>query len=205
MLQAPEASPPILVFNEGIWWTNHARQQRRSAIIEKHEELLSRVRSLAELWSSHARQARGGRHRLSPARRVCLLWRETSPQDFSTASGAWPGLVYRGTRWGFGERCIDHNDGTSSPWDGLNAILERAGIPVVRVWARSRMYAGLHLEARTPHTMAQGVDCTHYCTPGVVDTWVQPLLDSIRESCARQTLAATGAQAPPGRSRVGEQ
>jgi hypothetical protein len=138
------------------------------------------------------------RHRLQDARgRACVLWRETSPQDFPTRTGAFFGMVNRYSGWYLGAakggQCVSHAR-RASPWDSplgtataVHATLEDAGIPIVRVWGLSRAHSHLHLGIRTPHTIHKGengsADCTHYCTPGPIDLWVAPLLHTIRSSC----------------------
>ena len=103
-------------------------------------------------------------------------------------------MVNRYHGWYAGGQCVAHPH-RASPWDAplgtgtaVHATLAAAGIPTVRVWNLSRPHSQLHLGMRTPHTMRMGDngsnDCTHYCTPGVVDLWVAgPLLDAIRHAC----------------------
>ena len=168
---------PIVVFNEGLWLTsatghgNHAKTLKLA---------VSRAENLASAWAQHQSRSRYGR-------RVCVLWRETSPQDFKTTTGTYAanGAGWLRT-WYNKAACASHANQTDSPWEPVHAVLTRGGIPLVRVWRASRLYFDQHLDRNTPYMRHKGAsDCTHYCTPGPIDTWIDPLLKIVVDSCSR--------------------
>jgi hypothetical protein len=147
----------------------------------KSAEQPSRAENLASAWAQHQSRSRYGR-------RACVLWRETSPQDFQTTTGAYAanGAGWLRT-WYNKAACASHANQTDSPWEPVHAVLTRGGIPLVRVWRASRLYFDHHLDRNTLYMRRKGAsDCTHYCTPGPIDTWIDPLLRVVVDSCSRR-------------------
>lgn len=168
---------PIVVFNEGLWLTSATGHANHTKTLKL---AVSRAENLASAWAQHQSRSRYGR-------RVCVLWRETSPQDFKTTTGRYAanGAGWLRT-WYNKAACASHANQTDSPWEPVHAVLTRGGIPLVRVWRASRLYFDQHLNRNTPYMRHKGAsDCTHYCTPGPIDTWIDPLLKVVVDSCSR--------------------
>lgn len=90
-----------------------------------------------------------------------VIWRETSPQHFK--SGAW-------TQWYKREACEAVHIRTN-PWQDQQDLARRHGCKVLEVYDLSVMAWNDHLARKTNHTRARGMDCTHFCEPGVIDAW----------------------------------
>lgn len=123
-----------------------------------------------------------------PARRRCLLWRETGPQHFASPTGTFRHQRdHKDKGWYYSGGCVPHRDPSlASPWEPVHRTLEaRFSIPVVRVWNASRMHWDKHVANRTKHTLGLNgfFDCTHWCTPGVADVWVSLLLEAVARHC----------------------
>ena len=164
----------IIVANDGIWFTQgHAW---RSAVAAA----LVRANQLVTAWES-----------VDPSRRPCLLWRETGPQHFNMSrdgDGVYniryskympPVYDYANKHMGcqpLGGRYRE------SPWEPVHQRLERGGVRVVRVWNASRDAFDEHLHGKTKFVLNRS-DCTHWCTPGVVDIWTSLVLGAVRVHC----------------------
>lgn len=173
----------VVVANEGLWWT--------------HDEAERRARAAAALWAGRAsnRSLRG-------LRGACLLWRETSPSHFNTPGGVFPqelqgrepATATAAEAAALASLTCEAGDATgrtASPWDGLSRGLEDAyALPTVRVWKRSAPHWDKHVDTRCAKIARQARDnvtirhdCLHWCTPGIVDLWVGPLLEAVAERC----------------------
>ena len=180
------ASQVLIVANDGLWYTegeNWAAASRGA---------LRRAADYGAAWRrwTEARAAeRGG------GRSACLLWRETGPQHFGTRTGTFRRQgAQQSTGWIHTGKCAPHGAELGSPWEPLNAALEsQHAIPVVRVWNQTRALWDMHLANRTPHLLWRNAtgrelhsnfDCTHWCTPGVVDMWVALMMEALQRHCS---------------------
>ena len=155
----------LIVANQGLWHVGSAGYGART------------VRKLAV-----SADAAVGVWRALRERNDCLLWRETSPQAFNTPSGAYPGRVDKYQGWYGRGGCTPHTE-VDSPWEPVHDIFEAAQIRVIRVWNESRVHHSAYISNRTEHALKRGADCTHFCTPGVYDLWVQLLLGAMIQYC----------------------
>lgn len=90
-----------------------------------------------------------------------VFWREPSPQHFKR--GAW-------SQWYKKEACEPIHI-RSNPWQDERDMAQRHGCKVLEVYDLSVMAWNDHLATKTNHTRARGMDCTHFCEPGVIDAW----------------------------------
>ena len=177
--ELPNAS--IVLLNDGVWFSPNPWSDLPSRGVG-HAVRDARFRAEATLATIR-------RLGLRTDRRICVLWRETSPQHFAGSDhlrGSFPG---RGEPTFDSKRgCSAHrpskNGLASSLWEPLNAWLESRGLPVVRLWQDSAAHHDLHLGMRTAYVQHKGTsDCTHWCSPGVVDMWVPLLRNAVLKYC----------------------
>lgn len=166
---------PVVVFNEGLWLAANGNHNAAEVL----RKAVARAHNLAGAWA----QYRSSRTK----RDICVLWRETSPQDFATPTGAYDASSRGWLRtWYNKAPCKSHANQTVSPWEPVHDVLSQGSIPVVRVWNASRRYYDQHLEMNTVYMQRKHAsDCTHYCTPGPVDLWVELVLNAILIHCTR--------------------
>ena len=181
--------------NDGLWYTEGDRFATAVARArERAKELVATWRWAKEAAASHPLRGRT----------KCMLWRETSPQHFATKTGTFRTQRTQKTLgWVHQLGCRPHEaHRVASPWEAVHKVLEADGIPVVRIWNSSREHWDLHISNRTRHmlyrhrhendtskwsTIDANFDCSHWCTPGVVDTWVTLLMQSVDHHCALET------------------
>lgn len=70
--------------------------------------------------------------------------------------------------------------------------LARAGLGIVPTWHASVSQWDVHLERRSAHTRARGIDCTHLCEPsGVLEAWTDALLVTLEERAKARSSIQT--------------
>ena len=163
-------APLIVVANDGAWYT-HGEVGWPTAI----RAGIARARTMVRTW----------RDIRAPA--DCLVWRETSPQHFQTHSGVFPGQSHLRSKFlppaYVPQPCVPIATKSESPWSRVNEYIEHSGIPIVRVWEDSRRRFDAHLDSKTPYVITRH-DCTHWCTPGVVDVWITRIVHVLSVACA---------------------
>lgn len=122
----------------------------------------------------------------------CLLWRETLPQHFASADGTFPraNLSASETRDGIrSARCraaaaqcaplraeAVFGPGGQKFNEAVNGVLERARIPLLRVYRRATACWGLHTDCAAdvelPDHFPRAADCTHWPFPSPVIEYV---------------------------------
>ena len=176
----------IIVANDGLWYTEGDHWTVAS------DRGLQRANELGRIWQQSK----------SAHPSTCLIWRETGPQHFASRSGTFrTQRAQKSTQWVSNSVCRPHS-GTASPWEPVNQLLENVhGIPVVRVWNHSREHWDKHIANRTKHMQywnkirghnmttierRANSDCSHWCTPGVVDVWIELIMRTIASKCNEQ-------------------
>lgn len=177
----------IVVANDGLWYTD--ADNWKAAL----QRAFVRAEDLGMLSQSVNHLSRRSWTTRSPSRSVCLLWRETGPQHFAARLGTFRKQSFqKSVGWQTPKGCMPHQSLATSPWEPMHKVLEdRFGIPVIRVWNASRQHWDRHIANRTSHmlyrdqnaTMHGNFDCTHWCTPGVVDLWLELILQSLIAHC----------------------
>jgi hypothetical protein len=109
-----------------------------------------------------ALRRRGGAKR-SPPSAARLVWREVSPQHFAHSAGG----LYNGHSMPVTEPCEAHAANDTVVANGANLALDsmlqkHAWVLRLPIWAMSAQRADAH-------TL---IECTHWCQPGPVSTWV---------------------------------
>jgi len=129
----------ILIVNEGVWWRGQRGDVEEKIIQSINPSLVSSL--LAK-----------GMH---------LVWFETLPQHFNTSHGTF-GSWYDSKVTSCGPIrdvtfIVQRNKKVSQ-------ILQAKGIPVAKTFEMTLPAYKSHLERKTKH-VAEGADCTHFCTP----------------------------------------
>ena len=160
----------LIVVNDGIWYTGG--DSWGTALTRA----LERASKLGAVWKWAKTRA---------SHNACLLWRETGPQHFAGRSAVG---TFRHMRSAKGtSACVPHRGTFKSPWEPVHFVLRSFGIPVIRVWNSSRQHWDKHVANRTAHMLMRGhhgaLDCTHWCTPGVVDAWAALLFQALQKHC----------------------
>ncbi|CAL8461602.1 g1133 [Coccomyxa elongata] len=133
-------------------------------------------------------------------RRPFMIWRETSPQYFSTETGDFYGAVkpYQCQPIGGREDTVQLlPDGSlctqeqslqvvlEGNWrnKASTAVVEALGIPVMRIWNESVPLWEFHYESirNLDGTMGVGEDCTHSCHPSTYQIWIYSLYRVLSE------------------------
>ena len=168
----------VLVANEGAWWT--------------HDEAYARAAAVSRAWWREVNQP----WKQKMLQSSCLIWRETAPANFNTSNGTYPQQL-RGCALGDSKSTVQPcgvqhhhcSPGTDeTPWASINTMLNRSGIPVLYIWSASQALWQQHVGKRVAKLSRDGalggkLDCVHYCTPGPIDLWVQPLLEHVAIYC----------------------
>lgn len=108
---------------------------------------------------------------LSEEKKRRIIWRETSPQHFR--NGTW-------STWYKREACQPLTN-MSNPWTDVSRRAQGRGCRVLNVWDMTAFAWSEHLAQKTNHTKGKGVDCTHYCEPGVIDAWSNRLWHTVAD------------------------
>jgi len=98
---------------------------------------------------------------LSDENKRRVIWRETSPQHFQ--SGRW-------SVWYKKEACRPLQS-AMNPWKNTRLSALAQGCTFLEVWDLSATAWSDHLAQKTNHTRHRGMDCTHFCEPGLIDVW----------------------------------
>jgi hypothetical protein len=108
----------------------------------------------------------------------CIMWRSVTPQHFPTPDGLWLPCVNAAQikTWPKApdpmHPCRSRVDSAPRWADArramlkLDAVAERAGWPILRVWEAGAERGADHVGRwRTSHVGEPGYDCTHFCEP----------------------------------------
>ena len=168
----------VLIANAGHWWTQAVGEALALAGVSAYR---------------HERHA-------NASKRSCLIWRETSPSDFNTSDGTYPSNVT-----GFEATLTCRPGPYETRWSQLHSAIEGQAVPVLHVHNLSRSYWQQHVDTRCRKlSRERGVtrhDCLHYCTPGPIDLWIEPMTQLISKRCA-DIASPTGISKRPRRREL---
>ena len=136
------------VLNDGLWYG-----EAEAAEVARLDALAARL--------ARAESAIGG---LARARAASVVWREVTPQAFADhPRGAHAPRSVRD-----GRACARPADGERGArrLGALRALSRR--VEVALVWELAVSQWDAHIETRSEHARARGLDCTHYCEPSGV-------------------------------------
>lgn len=105
-----------------------------------------------------------------------VIWRETSPEHFDSASGLYPPADWhKDEAYGCRLRTDAHSNWKN---DMANPIIKKAKIPILYVNANARSQWDAHVGNNHRKTFV--LDCQHWCLPSVPDLWTRMLYNMLK-------------------------
>jgi hypothetical protein len=145
-----------------------------------------RVAQMNAVTTSARREATAVIGALQEVGSPLLIWREATAQHFDSPGGHFDHRSWNETA-GRQRACVRHTDEdmrSHHVWNvAARPILERARVPLLKVWQGTAIAWADHLE--------QG-DCTHWC-PGAIDQWTPMLALELSRASAWLSMMESGA------------
>ncbi|GMH31125.1 hypothetical protein Nepgr_032968 [Nepenthes gracilis] len=201
----------IIVFNTGHWWT-HEKTSRGEDYYQEGNYVHPRLKVLEAYKKALTTWARWVDRNID-GKRTRVFFRGYSPTHFS------------GGRWNSGGQCHDETEPIfeqnylrhyPSKMRALESVLQAMRTPVIylnisrltdyRKDGHPSIYRKVYRTAEERQTAEQTQDCSHWCLPGVPDTWNELLYASLLKAekgsrllCHRRRTCGTGHPTWPGR------
>ncbi|PUZ41395.1 hypothetical protein GQ55_9G501700 [Panicum hallii var. hallii] len=161
----------VLVFNSAHWWSHHKTNSgvyfyQEGDHVHPHLEASTAFQRALNTWASWI-------DRYINARQTQVFFRSSSPSHFS------------GGEWNSGGHCREStlapNDVRVWPMPEINVMLEQVSkqmktpVTILNITDLSRLrtdgHPSVYRRKGVDLTASSGQDCSHWCLPGVPDTW----------------------------------
>jgi len=161
----------VLVFNSAHWWSHHKTNAgvyfyQEGDHVHPHLEAFTAFQRALNTWASWI-------DRYINPRQTQVFFRSSSPSHFS------------GGEWNSGGHCrqstLAPNDGRVWPMPEINVMLEQVSkqmktpVTILNITDLSSLrtdgHPSVYRRKGVDLTASSGQDCSHWCLPGVPDTW----------------------------------
>lgn len=161
----------VLVFNSAHWWSHHKTNAgvnfyQEGDHVHPHLEASTAFQRALITWASWI-------DRYIDPRKTRVFFRSSSPSHFS------------GGEWNSGGHCrestLEPNDSCAWPMPEINVMLEQISkqmkmpVTILNITDLSRLRTDGHPSVfrrkGVDLTASSAQDCSHWCLPGVPDTW----------------------------------